>query len=56
MLYMSIIVLIPLAAVAVKAFSQSPSEFWQSITNKTVADGAGGDARARRWWSPRSAR
>ena len=35
MLYMSIIVLIPLAAVAVKAFSQSPSEFWQSITNKT---------------------
>jgi sulfate transport system permease protein len=35
MLYMSIIVLIPLAAVVVKAFSQSPSEFWQSITNKT---------------------
>jgi sulfate/thiosulfate transport system permease protein len=35
MLYMSIIVLIPLAAVVVKAFSQSPSEFWHSITNKT---------------------
>ena len=36
MLYMSVIVLIPLAAVAVKAFSQSPSEFWQSVTNKTA--------------------
>ena len=28
--------LIPLAAVAVKAFSQSPSSFWQSVTNATV--------------------
>ena len=33
MLYMSVIVLIPLAAVAVKAVSQSPSSFWDSITN-----------------------
>ena len=36
MLYMSIVVLIPLSAVAVKAFSQSPSEFFDSITNKTA--------------------
>ena len=35
-LYMSVIVLIPLAAVVVKAVSQSPGEFWQSITNKTA--------------------
>jgi sulfate/thiosulfate transport system permease protein len=28
-----VIVLIPLAAVAVKAVSQSPSSFWQSVTN-----------------------
>jgi sulfate/thiosulfate transport system permease protein len=33
---MSVIVLIPLAAVVVKALSQSPSEFWRSITNKTA--------------------
>ncbi len=33
---MSVIVLIPLAAVVVKAVSQSPREFWQSITNKTA--------------------
>jgi sulfate transport system permease protein len=32
-LYLSVIVLIPLAAVVVKAVSQSPSSFWQSITN-----------------------
>jgi sulfate transport system permease protein len=32
-LYMSVIVLIPLAAVAVKAISQSPSSFWDSVTN-----------------------
>jgi sulfate/thiosulfate transport system permease protein len=32
-LYLSVIVLIPLAAVAVKAVTQSPSSFWQSITN-----------------------
>jgi sulfate transport system permease protein len=35
-LYLSVIVLIPLAAVAVKALSQSPSSFWQSISNPTV--------------------
>jgi sulfate/thiosulfate transport system permease protein len=35
-LYMSVIVLIPLAAVAVKAFSQGTSTLWQSITS-TVA-------------------
>src|SRR5581483_9837446 len=35
-LYMSVIVLIPLAAVVVKGVSQSPSEFWQSISNKTA--------------------
>jgi sulfate/thiosulfate transport system permease protein len=34
-LYLSVIVLIPLAAVAVKAVTQSPSAFWQSITNPT---------------------
>jgi sulfate transport system permease protein len=32
-LYLSVIVLIPLAAVTVKAVSQSPSNFWQSVTN-----------------------
>ena len=32
-LYMSVIVLIPLAAVVAKAFSQSPSALWQSISN-----------------------
>jgi sulfate transport system permease protein len=36
MLYLSVIVLIPLAAVAVKALGQSPSAFWQSVTNPTV--------------------
>jgi sulfate/thiosulfate transport system permease protein len=30
---MSVIVLIPLAAVAVKAIAQSPSSFWDSVTN-----------------------
>jgi sulfate/thiosulfate transport system permease protein len=35
-LYMSVIVLIPLAAVVVKAFSQSPSALWASVSN-TVA-------------------
>jgi sulfate transport system permease protein len=35
-LYMSVVVLIPLAAVTVKAFSQSPGDFWQSISNKTA--------------------
>jgi sulfate transport system permease protein len=32
-LYMSVIVLIPLAAVAVKAVAQGPSSFWDSVTN-----------------------
>ena len=32
-LYLSVIVLLPLAAVAVNAVSQSPSSFWQSVTN-----------------------
>jgi sulfate transport system permease protein len=32
-LYLSVIVLVPLAAVLVKAVSQSPSSFWQSVTN-----------------------
>ena len=32
-LYLSIIVLLPLAAVAVNAVSQSPSSLWQSVTN-----------------------
>jgi sulfate transport system permease protein len=31
-----VIVLIPLAAVAVKAFGQSPASLWQSVTNATV--------------------
>jgi sulfate transport system permease protein len=35
-LYLSVIVLIPLAAVAVKALGQSPAAFWQSVTNPTV--------------------
>ena len=33
MLYLSVIVLIPLAAVVAKAVSQGPSSFWQSVTN-----------------------
>ncbi len=33
MLYMSVFVLIPLAAVAVKAFSQGPGTLWASITS-----------------------
>jgi sulfate/thiosulfate transport system permease protein len=32
-LYLSVIVLIPLAAVTVKAVAQSPSSFWDSVTN-----------------------
>ncbi len=35
-LYMSVIVLIPLAAVAAKALAQSPSSFWDSVSNATV--------------------
>ncbi|MGO9881422.1 MAG: ABC transporter permease [Solirubrobacteraceae bacterium] len=36
MLYLSVIVLIPLAAVAVKAIDQSPGNFWASVTNGPV--------------------
>jgi sulfate/thiosulfate transport system permease protein len=32
-LYLSVIVLLPLAAVTVKAVSQSPSSFWRAVTN-----------------------
>jgi sulfate transport system permease protein len=32
-LYLSVIVLIPLAAVTVKAVTQSPSSFWHAVTN-----------------------
>jgi sulfate transport system permease protein len=35
-LYLSVIVLIPLAAVTVKALSQSPASLWASITNGPV--------------------
>lgn len=35
-LYLSVIVLIPLAAVAVKAVSQSPGNLWASVTNGPV--------------------
>jgi sulfate transport system permease protein len=35
-LYLSVIVLIPLAAVAVKAIGQSPGSFWASVTNGPV--------------------
>jgi sulfate transport system permease protein len=40
-LYMSVIVLIPLAAVAVKAISQSPSSFWDSVTNQVALTALG---------------
>jgi sulfate transport system permease protein len=35
-LYMSVIVLIPLAAVAVKAVAQGPTSFWDSVTNSVA--------------------
>jgi len=35
-LYLSVVVLIPLAAVAVKALSQSPSGLWASVSNASV--------------------
>jgi len=38
---MSVIVLIPLAAVAVKAFSQGPSSLWQSITSSVALTALG---------------
>jgi sulfate/thiosulfate transport system permease protein len=41
MLYMSVIVLIPLAAVSVKAIEQGPSEFWHSVTNKLALTALG---------------
>jgi sulfate transport system permease protein len=37
-LYLSVIVLIPLAAVTVKAVAQSPSSFWASVTNPVALD------------------
>jgi sulfate transport system permease protein len=40
-LYMSVIVLIPLAAVAVKAIAQSPSSFWDSVTNQVALTALG---------------
>jgi len=40
-LYMSVIVLIPLAAVAVKAIAQSPSSFWQQVTNPVALTALG---------------
>jgi sulfate transport system permease protein len=36
MLYMSVIVLIPLAAVTVKAFNQGLGSFWASVTNSVA--------------------
>jgi len=35
-LYLSVVVLIPLAAVAVKALDQSPSDLWASVSNPAV--------------------
>jgi sulfate transport system permease protein len=35
-LYLSVIVLIPLAAVAVKALDQSPGDLWASVSNASV--------------------
>jgi sulfate transport system permease protein len=40
-LYLSVIVLVPLAAVTVKAVAQSPSAFWDSVTNKTALTALG---------------
>ncbi len=40
-LYMSVIVLIPLAAVAVKAIAQSPSSFWDSVSNPVALTALG---------------
>jgi sulfate/thiosulfate transport system permease protein len=37
-MYLSVIVLIPLAAVVVKAVSQSPSAFWESVTNSVALE------------------
>jgi sulfate transport system permease protein len=40
-LYMSVIVLIPLAAVAVKAFSQAPGTLWHSVTSPVALTALG---------------
>ena len=40
-LYLSVIVLVPLAAVTVQAVAQSPSAFWDSVTNKTALTALG---------------
>jgi sulfate/thiosulfate transport system permease protein len=40
-LYLSVIVLVPLAAVAVKAASQGPSSFWRSVTNHEAVTALG---------------
>jgi sulfate transport system permease protein len=40
-LYMSVIVLIPLAAVAVKALAQNPSALWSSIANREALTALG---------------
>ncbi len=40
-LYLSVIVLIPLAAVAVKAIAQSPGAFWDSVTNQVALTALG---------------
>ncbi len=40
-LYLSVIVLIPLAAVTVKAVSQSPASFWASVTNPVALKALG---------------
>ena len=53
-LYLSVIVLIPLAAVVVKAFAQSPSSFWDSVTTTPALQGAGDDARRVADRRPRS--
>jgi sulfate transport system permease protein len=40
-LYLSVIVLIPLAAVAVKALAQDPGAFWASVTNRVALTALG---------------
>lgn len=40
-LYMSVIVLIPLSAVAAQALSQSPASFWASVTNPVALTAIG---------------
>ena len=45
---MSVIVLIPLAAVVVKAFIQGLGTFWDAVTTTVSLRALGGDARWRR--------